>query len=815
MLYSSIGILALIIHIIINHDIFSGGAWKDALPARRSYTALQLSFAIYFISDILWGILYENHLVALAFADTELYFAAMTSSILFWTWYVVDYLNEQNMFGRFLEGSGWILFGFVMLFITVNLFYPVLFYFDENDEYHAAWGRYVILVFQIFMFALSAVYVFTVAAKSGKGTMRSRHITIGLFSLAMIGFILAQTYYPLLPMYAGGCLISTCVLHSFILENEKNEYREQLESKLESSILSGNYYDLLTGLPGMTHFLELAEKKRREIERNGGQTAFLFLDLTGMKFYNQNNGFEKGDLLLKDLAALLTPEFGKDNLCRIGKDQFLAVTNDEDLEERLKQLFEKWKQKAGLGYPSIRVGIYPDRFDKVDVSTACDRAKVARDEIRNSYLSGMKYFDAGMLDRAEMEQYVVTNFDKALKEKWIKVYYQAIVRSANGKVCDEEALSRWLDPKRGLLPPDEFIPFLEHSGLIYKLDLYVLDEILAKVRKMKEAGMYVVPQSLNLSRADFDACDIVEEIRSRVDAAGLEHRLLSIEITESIIGSDFDFIKAQADRLRDLGFPVWMDDFGSGYSSLDVLADLNVDLVKLDLRFMQQFDSGDRAKIVLTELVRMALNLGVDTVCEGVEREDQYEFLRDIGCAKIQGYYFAKPVPYEEIVRRYSDNTLIGFEDPAQAAYFDALCRINLYDLSVLAKDEDDRLKHYFNTIPMAVLEVRGETARFTRTNQAYRDFIARTFNIELTGGSDNYRDTPEGAGRPFVLMLRQCCKEGGRAVFDETMPDGTRVHSFMRRIAENPVTETTAAAVAVLAVSNAPEYDVSNLPML
>lgn len=810
MLYSSVGVLALIIHVIINHDLITGGAGKEVIPARRSYCAFQLAVAAYYITDILWGLLYERHLITLTFIDTTIYFIAMTGSILLWTWYVVDYLNEQSLFGKLLEGTGWILFGFEMIIVAVNFFFPVLFYFDENDVYHAAWGRYVTLVFQVAMFFMCAIYVFTVAAKLGDGTMKSRHITIGLFSVAMIGFIVAQAYLPLFPMYAAGCLIGTCMLHSFVLENEKDEYREQLEEKLEESILNGNYYDLLTGLPGMTYFLDLADKKRKEILEKGESPAFLFLDLTGMKFFNQEHGFEAGDRLLKDLADLLVPEFGKDNVCRIGKDQFLVVTSERDLENRLNGLFIDWEEKAGLGNPSIRVGVYPDRFDNVNVNTACDRAKVARDEIRNSYLSGMKYFDTSMLLRAEMEQYIVTHIDRALKEKWIKVYYQAIVRSANGKVCDEEALSRWQDPERGLLPPDDFIPFLEESGLIYKLDLYVLDEILAKIGRMREAGLYIVPQSLNLSRADFDACDIVEEVRKRVDAAGLDHGLLSVEITESILGNDFDFIKAQIDRFRELGFQVWMDDFGSGYSSLDLLANVNVNLVKLDMRFMQHFDEGERGKIVLTELVKMAINLGIDTICEGVERKDQVEFLRDIGCAKMQGFYYTRPIPVKKILERQMKDKLIGFEDPRQTPYYDSLGRINLYDLSMIAKDEDDELKHYFSTIPMAIIEVSGETAKFTRTNHAYREFIRQTFHFDLADLTDEYGVTPKGPGYPFVLMLRQCCKDGGRTVFDEKMPDGTIVHSFMRRVAENPVTGTTAAAVAVLAISDAVSHPVS-----
>ena len=146
---------------------------------------------------------------------------------------------------------------------------------------------------------------------------------------------------------------------------------------------------------------------------------------------------------------------------------------------------------------------------------------------------------------------------------------------------------------------------------------------------------------------DFESCDIVEEIRRRVDDAGIERSQISIEITESVIGEDFEFIKEQVKRFQGLGFPVWMDDFGSGYSSLDVLSQIHFDLIKLDMRFMERFDEGDEGKIILTQLVKMAINLGMGTLCEGVEEAEQAEFLKEIGCTRIQGYYFGKPMPFE------------------------------------------------------------------------------------------------------------------------------------------------------------------------
>ena len=231
---------------------------------------------------------------------------------------------------------------------------------------------------------------------------------------------------------------------------------------------------------------------------------------------------------------------------------------------------------------------------------------------------------------------------------------QPIIRAVNGRVCEEEALARWIDPVESFMSPADFIPTLEDAGLIYKLDLYVLEQVLEKMRRQAEIGLDVVPHSINLSRSDFDVCDILEEIRRRVDASGFGRDRITIEITESVIGRDFEFMKAQVERFQGLGFKVWMDDFGSGYSSLDVLQSIKFDLIKFDRSFMRKLNEGDNGRIVLTEMMRMAAALGVDTVCEGVETSDQVRFLREIGCSKLQGFHYGKPIPFEKIVEPYS-----------------------------------------------------------------------------------------------------------------------------------------------------------------
>ena len=585
------------------------------------------------------------------------------------------------------------------------------------------------------------------------------------------------------------------------------ELSQSLSNALhEESILKANYYDYLTGLPSMTYFFELAEEGKALIQASGDNAAFLYADLSGMKFFNQKHGFAEGDRLLRAFARVFSQTFGNENCSHLGQDHFAAYAPEEGLEDRLHRLFRECREANGGNTLPVLAGIYSTRLGDVPVSTACDRAKIACDALKGAYGSGYNYYSRALKEEAEKKQHILENLDRAIAEGWIQVYYQPIVRAVTERVCDEEALSRWVDPVKGFLSPADFIPVLEDAGLIYKLDLYVLEQVLEKINAQKASGFHIVPHSVNLSRSDFDTCDIVEEIRRRVDAAGVPRDRITIEITESIIGGDFDFMKTQVERFQALGFPVWMDDFGSGYSSLDVLQSIKFNLLKFDMGFMRKLDEGDSGKIILTELMKMATSLGVDTICEGVETIDQVRFLQEIGCSKLQGYYFSKPIPLAQILERYEKGEQIGYENPDESAYFEAIGRVNLYDLGVIANEDQNAFHNFFNTLPMGIVEINDGQVRFVRTNQSYRDFMNRFFHFEPEGQPDAYPLSPFGPGSAFMKLVQDCCKNGGRAFFDEQMSDGSTVHAFARRISVNPVTGTAAAAIAVLSISDPDE---------
>ena len=590
--------------------------------------------------------------------------------------------------------------------------------------------------------------------------------------------------------------------------NEGSEYDDsQLNRTVNNAIheerfLQEHHYDQLTGLPVMAYFFKLAKDGFKAIRRSGDSPVILYFDLIGMKFFNKRHSFSAGDKLLCAFAKVLSRTFSNENCCHVSGDHFVVFTGEEGLESTLRKMFLESREINGGNSLPVRVGIYQLSMEEVPVSIACDRAKIACDMLRKSYGSGYNYYNQSLLDDLEKRQYILDHLDKAIEEGWIQVYYQPIIRAVNGMVCDEEALARWIDPVMGFLSPADFIPTLEDSGLIYKLDLCVVDQVLKKIRRMQQAGIHIVPQSINLSRSDFVACDIVEEIRSRVDAAGVRHDNITIEITESVIGGDFDFMKQQVNRFRKLGFPVWMDDFGSGYSSMDVLQGIRFDLLKFDMSFLRRLNEGERGKIILTEMMKMATALGLDTVCEGVETEEQVQFLREIGCSKLQGFYFGRPIPLERLIAQYDASPQIIFENTDESEYFESIGRLSLYDLTVIASEDSKAFRNALSAPPMGILEILDGKVKLVRTNESFRGFIERfygyyPFENEICAAA------PFTAESSFMKQVNKCREEDSRVIFDEKMPDGSTVHYFAGWVDSNPLTNANAVAVSVLSIAD------------
>ncbi len=614
----------------------------------------------------------------------------------------------------------------------------------------------------------------------------------------------------------GRCFSADDEVNLAVIWYVKEDIRENnglIEQKLsnkisgmlnEESMIRGNYYDSLTNLPNMFYFLRLAEFGKKQISMTGKTTAFLYFDLSGMKSFNEANGLREGDKLLCAVAEVLAKHYSKKNCSRLGQDHFAAFVESENLEVKLKVVLEELKTvNNGKNLP-VRVGIYLDQFEKIDASTACDRAKIACDQDKHVFESKFFYYSEQLRIDSLNREYILHNFDRALEENWIHAFYQPIVRGVNRRVCNEESLARWIDPHRGVIMPKDFVPILEETKLIYKLDLYMVDRILEDLKRKKDDGIQVAPVSINLSRSDFEMCDVVNEICKKVDASGISRDMLIVEITEGVVGIDIEFIKSQIHAFHSKGFKVWMDDFGSGYSSLNILQEFNFDLIKFDMKFMRDFEKSKKSHIILTELVQMANKLGIDTLVEGVETEEQFRFLRDIGCDKIQGYYFSKPNPLSIILERYRIGVGIGFEPEDSRDYYERISKVNLNDPSIY-NEVQCNTNDYFNGLPMGIFEYRNGEYYLLRYNKNYVDFLVRTNFIDNDSIFKREIVLNKSPEKHFCEGVEKCIKSGKWEAItnskEESIGGEIMINSFVRKIAVNKVSGGVACIIVIFSI--------------
>ncbi len=420
-------------------------------------------------------------------------------------------------------------------------------------------------------------------------------------------------------------------------------------------------HDDLTGLPNFSYFRVQAKDSIHMIREHGGTPAFLYFDLYGMKGYNAKFGMPEGDRILKCTGEILKQVFADRVLCRISEDHFLVLDETDDLESRLKAACDGVRRCSKGMFLQLKAGICaeenPDQMDHSDeyISQACDDARLACASIRQDAGKSWAYFSGSVSEEYHRQLYVLGEFHKALEEHWIRVFYQPIHDLSSGKLSGYECLARWQDPEKGMISPAEFIPVLEEHHLIAELDRYMLKEICREAEQRNRMGIGNIPLSFNISRADFSDEDVTETITRIADTYQIPHKLLNVEITESAFASDPDFLNAQVQKLHEDGFQVWMDDFGSGYSSLGNLQSMKVDLVKLDIRFLRTYEqekkngNAEHAADMIRAIIRLAETLGLHTLCEGAETEEHVDLLRAAGCGYVQGFYLGRPAPLSDL----------------------------------------------------------------------------------------------------------------------------------------------------------------------
>lgn len=445
--------------------------------------------------------------------------------------------------------------------------------------------------------------------------------------------------------------------------------------------------DELTGLSTMTAFMEYAGK-----EIQSGKATFLYFNMENFRLVNQRYGFQAGNQLLIHIAEVLGDVFGAVPMARLNDDRFVVMTRAAhvalEVERARTAIYEVEPRLSFV----VKVGVYEPEAGVADIALILDRAKLACDSIKGMYDRDIAWFDPSMEEALNLRTYLVTHFYEALEKGWIEVFYQPEVRALTREICGFEALARWRDPERGLISPGVFVPVLEDAHLIDRLDLYVLQRVCEDLHHIRREGLDVTHISVNLSRIDFQLNDMLQEVKSICCAYGVPRGFLHIEITESALNESDAFLRQEIARLRSAGFELWMDDFGSGYSSLNNLKDFQFDMIKIDMAFLRDFETKPQSRVIISAVVDMAKKLGLHTLAEGVETEEQYAFLKSIGCEVLQGYLFSPPVPFEEIrpVLEAEAGHLV-LEDFHAAAFFDQVGAVNVLSARPLVLMEGER----------------------------------------------------------------------------------------------------------------------------
>ena len=422
----------------------------------------------------------------------------------------------------------------------------------------------------------------------------------------------------------------------------------------DRKLISSTEKDNLTGLYNREYFFRYAEEHDKHHKKLSMDA--ILLNINHFHVINERHGKEYGNLVLCCVAdnirkVLLRGSRGL--ACRTEADTFLIYCRhgqyDMELLDKLSGGLPEDSEVAGNRL-RLRMGVYSDVDKTMDIERRFDRAKMAADQGRNTYEQTISYYDTKLHASHLYAEQLLEDFQEALKQGQFQVYYQPKydIRPETPALASAEALIRWKHPKLGMISPGVFIPLLEDNGLIQQLDRYVWREAAAQVRRWKERFNVSVPVSVNVSRIDIHDPGLIGTFKTIIEENELSTSEFRLEITESAYTDNSIGIIDTVKQLRVFGFSVEMDDFGSGYSSLNMLSTLPIDALKLDMKFIRTAFTGRKDTRMIELIIDIAAYLKVPVIAEGVETEEQLTTLKKLGCDYVQGYYFSRPVPPEE-----------------------------------------------------------------------------------------------------------------------------------------------------------------------
>jgi diguanylate cyclase (GGDEF)-like protein/PAS domain S-box-containing protein len=457
---------------------------------------------------------------------------------------------------------------------------------------------------------------------------------------------------------------------------------DRLRSEQEIRHLA--YYDGLTGLPNRTFCKELIARAAVQAKRHGSVMAVLFIDLDEFKRVNDTLGHASGDQLLSAVAAAISrctrksdtlsrpgEEDARSAVSRLGGDEFVVLLSEialgEDALVVARRILSALSLPVSLGVQevfisaSIGVSLYP--LDGEDAETLLKHADMAMYEAKRRGRNGVQFFAQSMNALAMQRMTLESELHKAIEREEFVLYYQPIIDVRSAAMVGVEALVRWKHPERGIVPPGEFIPLAEQSGLIVPIGEWVLRMACMQGGEWQRAGMGPLRIAVNLSSRQLDQQGLVDTVALAIRSSGIDPRSLELEITESAIMANEEKAAATLRRLREMGARASIDDFGTGYSSLAQLRLFSVDTLKIDRSFIKGIASNGDDLAIATAIIAMAHSLKLGVIAEGVETECQHALLRRLGCDEAQGFLFGRPVPAREILRAPQARSLASTPD--------------------------------------------------------------------------------------------------------------------------------------------------------
>lgn len=419
-------------------------------------------------------------------------------------------------------------------------------------------------------------------------------------------------------------------------------------------------HDTLTGLISFGRFHE--EIERIILSNNTNNYLMIYTDFEDFKYFNYKYGYTVGDQLLKDFcSSIISKTTDKHNVyfTRVVSDQFIlfrpARYDKEEYEQITKEIEQenldfmfRQKERFPKSNVTLRTGVYYVTPQCMSVSVAIDAANYARQKVNNDSKCSVRFYDDEMRKRRTLENQIVNEMQEAMEQQQFKVYFQPKYSIKNQEITGAEALIRWERENGEVLSPDSFIPVYENNGKIVELDFYVFETVVKYLAENQKAGRQQVPVSINASSLhamDPQTITIYMDILKKYD---LDPALVEIELTETAVVSEYESVRELFDEFQLHGIKTAMDDFGSGYSILNTIVDIPVDVIKIDRGFITSCLESDRGIYFLKHLIDMIRNLGYQLICEGVETDQQIEILKQIGCDVIQGYWYSKPLKVED-----------------------------------------------------------------------------------------------------------------------------------------------------------------------